>query len=464
MQTSELFDVLRQLEREREIPMESLIDTLKQALASAYKKNSGATGEIEVDIAPRSGIRVFRVHTVVEGEPESPAEITLPEARERDPAAQVGDVLREEVTPGDFGRIAAQTAKQVVVQRLREVERERVYDEFIEKEGEVVTGVVQRREQRSVIMSLGGRTEALLPPGEQVPGETYRFNDRMKVFIMDVRKTPKGPQVVVSRTHPSLIRRLFELEVPEIADGTVVIKSVAREPGARTKIAVASQDESVDPVGSCVGHRGSRVQAVVNELGGEKIDIIRWREDMAPFVGEALKPAKISSLRVNEEEKSVLAIVPDGQLSLAIGKEGQNVRLAARLTGLRIDIRGESQIQEMEAAQRAEAEEAEGARTDEDAAETGEALPAEASLDGAGATEPAPSERTEAEETVVGDLEEAAAASAAPESDGVTETSEAVVGSASETSANGTVASSELQPEEASARVDEPALEEERAA
>ncbi|HEY3284569.1 MAG TPA: transcription termination factor NusA [Armatimonadota bacterium] len=345
MQTSELFDVLRQLEREREIPLESLIETLKQALASAYKRNSGATGEIEVEIA-KSGIKVFRVHTVVEGEPETPSEITVDEARQRKEGALAGDTIREEVTPGDFGRIAAQTAKQVVVQRLREVERERVYDEFIQREGEVLTGVVQRKEQRSVIMSLGGRTEALLPPSEQVPGEVYRFNDRMKVYLMDVRRTPKGPQVIVSRTHPSLIRRLFELEVPEIADGTVVIKSVAREPGARTKIAVASRDESVDPVGSCVGHRGSRVQAVVNELGGEKIDIIRWRDDMATFVGEALKPAKIASLRVNEDEKSVLAIVPDGQLSLAIGKEGQNVRLAARLTGLRIDIRGESQLQE----------------------------------------------------------------------------------------------------------------------
>jgi N utilization substance protein A len=339
---------LRQLEREKEIPMESLIETIERALASAYKKNYKSGGSIRVQIEPAKGIafKVFCDRTVVDHEPEEIGEITLEEAHETHPEAQIGDVLTDEVTPADFGRIAAQTAKQVVVQSIREVERERIFAEFAEREGEVVTGVVQRREQRSVVINIG-KSEALLPPSEQVRGEPYRFNDRIKVYLLEVRRTPKGPQVIVSRTHPTLIRRLFELEVPEIEDGTVVIKSVAREPGARTKIAVSSRDEKVDPVGACVGHRGSRVQAVVNELYGEKIDIVRWKEPLAKFVEESLSPAKVGHISISEDEKSALVIVPDNQLSLAIGKEGQNVRLAARLTGLKIDIRSESQMSEL---------------------------------------------------------------------------------------------------------------------
>jgi transcription termination/antitermination protein NusA len=248
--------------------------------------------------------------------------------------------------PADgFGRIAAQTAKQVVVQRIREAEREKVFGEFGDRVGEVLTGVVQRRESRGVYVLLG-KVEALLPPSEQVHGEPYRFNDRVKVYLLEVRRTTKGPQVIVSRSHPSLIRRLFELEVPEIEDETVLIKSVAREAGARSKIAVASTDEKVDPVGACVGHRGSRVQAVVNEMYGEKIDIIRWHDNPADFIREALSPAKAMSVTTNEEAKSAYVVVPDTQLSLAIGKEGQNVRLAARLSGWRIDIRSETQDRE----------------------------------------------------------------------------------------------------------------------
>jgi N utilization substance protein A len=254
-----------------------------------------------------------------------------------------GEILEIDVTPSTFGRIAAQTAKQVVVQRLREAERDKVYEEYSERVGEVLTGIVQRREFKTVMINLG-KIEAVLPPQEQVESEPYRFNDRLKVYLLEVRKTNKGPQVVVSRTHPSLIRRLFELEVPEIAEGIVTIKSVAREPGGRSKIAVYSRDEKVDPVGSCVGHRGSRVQAVVNELYDEKIDIIRWSADTAQFIAEALSPAKAVRVTLNEEAKSAFVVVPDNQLSLAIGKQGQNVRLAARLTGWRIDIRSESQV------------------------------------------------------------------------------------------------------------------------
>jgi N utilization substance protein A len=241
------------------------------------------------------------------------------------------------------GRIDAQTAKQVLVQKIRETERDRIYDEYNDRVGEVITGTVQRREYKNIFINLG-KIEALLPPQEQVESEPYRFNDRLKLYLLEVRKTNKGPQVIVSRTHPSLIRRLFELEVPEIAEGIVTIKSVAREPGARSKIAVNSRDEKVDPVGSCVGHRGSRVQAVVNELYDEKIDIIRWNADTGQFIAEALSPAKAVKVTLNEDAKSAFVVVPDNQLSLAIGKSGQNVRLAARLTGWRIDIRSESQV------------------------------------------------------------------------------------------------------------------------
>jgi N utilization substance protein A len=231
------------------------------------------------------------------------------------------------------------------VQRIREAEREKVYEDFSDRLGEVVTGTIQRKEQRNAFITLG-KVEALLPYSEQVPQEPYRFNDRVKVYVLEVKRTSKGPQVIVSRTHPSLIRRLFELEVPEIADGVVVIKSVAREAGARSKIAVASTDDKVDPVGACVGHRGSRVQAVVNELYGEKIDIVRWSAKAEEYITTALSPAKVMTVTVNEEHKSAFVVVPDNQLSLAIGKEGQNVRLAARLTGWRIDIRSETQVRE----------------------------------------------------------------------------------------------------------------------
>src|SRR4051812_30982566 len=265
----EFIDALQQISKEKDIPLDTLIETVESALATAYKKNYPANTEIRVCIdahkAALAPFRVFTERTVVEGPTEDPAEIALEDARKIDPEKMVGEILEEPVPLGNFGRIAAQTAKQVVVQRIREAERRKIFDEYNDKVGEVVTGVVQRHEGRNVIVNLG-KLDALLPVQEQVDTEPYHFNDRIKVYVLEVKETPKGPQVVVSRTHPSLIRRLFELEVPEIADGVVTIKSVAREPGARSKIAVTSRDEKVDPVGACVGHRGSRVQAVVNEL------------------------------------------------------------------------------------------------------------------------------------------------------------------------------------------------------
>lgn len=335
---------LQQIAKEKEISPEALLETVETALLTAAKKNIPGHGDLRVRInSSKATFQVLSYKVVVEGEPEDACQISLSDAIEKDPDIVVVETLELDVTPSTFGRIAAQTAKQVVVQRIREAERARVFEEFNERVGEVLTGTVQRREQKQVIINLG-KIEAFLPQQEQVPSEPYRFNDRLKVYLLEVRRSNKGTQVIVSRTHPSLIRRLFELEVPEISDGTVVIKSVAREPGARSKIAVYSADEKVDPVGSCVGHRGSRVQAVVNELYDEKIDIIRWFPDPAQFIAESLSPAKAVKVTINEDAKSAFVIVPDNMLSLAIGKSGQNVRLAARLTGWRIDIRSESQV------------------------------------------------------------------------------------------------------------------------
>jgi len=276
------------------------------------------------------------------------AEIPLAEARGWDPEIQVGDTVEVEVTPKDFGRIAAQTAKQVIVQRIREAERDMVYKEFRDREGDIVTGTVQRVERRNVYMDLG-RIEAVLPPTEQVPREGYRQNDRVKAYVVEVKQGNRGPQIVVSRTHPGLLKRLFEIEVPEIYEGIVEIKAIAREAGARSKVAVISRDRNVDAVGACVGPKGSRVQSIVDELRGEKIDIVPWASDPATFVASALSPAKVIRVEISEETKTALVIVPDNQLSLAIGKEGQNARLAAKLTGWRIDIKSESQIKELEA-------------------------------------------------------------------------------------------------------------------
>lgn len=343
---ADFMDALRQIEKEKEIPMATLLKTLEVALGKAYKKEYGITGEVVVhfnNASTKTSFQLTAEKLVVDGEVmNSHAEMTLATALKFNEEARIGDMIPVEVSPEHFGRIAAQTARQVMMQEFRETEREKVFDEYNARIGEVATGVVQRHENGNVYINIG-KLEALLPVQEQVPTEPYRFNDRLKVYLLEVRRSSRGPQVIVSRSHPSLIRRLFELEVPEIADGTVVIKSVAREAGARSKIAVMSDDEKIDPVGACVGHRGARVQAVVSELYDEKIDIVRWSPNIQQFVAESLSPAKSVHVKVNEEKKSCFVLVPDNMLSLAIGKSGQNVRLAARLTGWRIDIRSESQ-------------------------------------------------------------------------------------------------------------------------
>lgn len=366
----DFLDALKQLEREKDISADALLELVKAALVSAYKKHYGVQGEIEVEIdSRRAEFRVYARQEVVVEDPQPHVQISLADARKHDPELEAGDYIQFEVTPENFGRIAAQTAKQVVMQRIREAERDKVLEEYLDKVNNVITGTVQRREQRSVYISLG-KIEAILPSSEQVAGESYRFGDRIKLYVLEARKTNKGPQIVVSRSHPSLIRRLFELEVPEIADGVVEIKSVAREPGARSKIAVHSTEQKVDPVGACVGHRGSRVQNVVSELYGEKIDIIRWSDDAATYIAAALSPAKAVNVRINEDAKGALVVAPDNQLSLAIGKEGQNVRLAARLTGWRIDIRSEAQLEEQRARENATSEAADATQEEEDLAET----------------------------------------------------------------------------------------------
>lgn len=346
---AEFIEALRQIEREKDIPFDTLWQALEAAMSTAYKKTLGVDHDVTLRIEHNSGKQpiYFRRRTVVETPSNPHTEISLEEARASHNAkAELGSVIEERLSDRDMermSRIAAQTAKQVVVQRIREAERDKVFDEFDQRKGELMTGTVYRREGRNVIINLG-KIEAILPEKEQVESENYRHNERFRFLVLDVRRGAKGPQVIVSRSHPSLIRRLFEMEVPEIADGTVQIKSVAREAGQRSKIAVASKEERVDPVGSCVGHRGQRVQAVVDELRGEKMDIVRWGPDMRQFITESLSPARVGSVKVDEEQKSAFVVVPDNQLSLAIGKAGQNVRLAARLTAWRIDIRSESQL------------------------------------------------------------------------------------------------------------------------
>ncbi len=347
----ELIRALEQLEEERGISKAVLLEAVESALLSAYKKNFGGTGQnVRVEVDPKTGeIRVFSVKTVVERVQDPATELSLEEMRKEDPTAEVGDVVEEEITPRDFGRIAAQAAKQVVVQRIREAEREMIKREFEEREKQVVTGIVQRVEKGTVYVDLG-RIEGVLSKTEQIPRESYRQGERIKVYVMEVRDTPRGPQIHVSRAHPGLVRALFEQEVPEIREGIVVIQNVAREPGARTKIAVYSRDRNVDPVGACVGPKGTRVQAVVDELRGEKVDIVPWSPDPAQFVASALQPAKVVRVEIDEDTKTARVVVPDNQLSLAIGREGQNARLAAKLTGWRIDIKSESQVREQEAA------------------------------------------------------------------------------------------------------------------
>ena len=340
----EFIQAIEDLEKERHISKEVLIEAIESALVSAYKKNYGTSQNVRVDIDQIDGdINVYMRMDVVEEIEDELTQLSLEEAKEIDYRYEVGDIVEYQVTPRDFGRIAAQTAKQVVVQRIREAERGMIFDDYITRQGEIVTGSVERISGDTLFVNIG-KTEGILSANEQVPGETYKVGERLKVFIMDVKKSNKGPQVFLSRSHPGLVKRLFELEVPEIEDGTVEIRGIAREAGSRTKMAVYTEFENVDPVGSCVGTRGARVQAIVDELHGEKIDIIPWSEDPTELIANVLSPAKVEKVIIDsEEDKMATAVVPDYQLSLAIGKEGQNVRLAARVSGWKIDIKNQSQ-------------------------------------------------------------------------------------------------------------------------
>lgn len=340
--SSKLFEAIDFLEKEKGISKEILIEALEAALISAYKKNFQSSTNVRVDIDEKIGaMRVFSRKDVVEEVEDDQNEISLTEALEIDPSYEVDDVIEVEVTPKDFGRIAAQAAKQVVTQRVREAERGVIFNEYSDREDDVMTGIIQRKDSRFVYVNLG-KIEAKLAETEQIPTENYEIHDRLKVYVTKVENTNKGPQIFISRSHPGLLKRLFEMEVPEIYDGTVEVKSIAREAGDRSKISVYAEDQEVDPVGSCVGQKGQRVQAIVNELKGEKIDVVEWSEDPVIYVSNALSPSKVVEVLVNEEAKATTVVVPDYQLSLAIGKRGQNARLAAKLTGWKIDIKSET--------------------------------------------------------------------------------------------------------------------------
>ncbi len=363
---SELIEALDQLEKEKDIKKEVVIEAIEASLIAACKRDFGKSENVKVSIDRETGdMSVLAEKEVVE-EVEDPAlEISLAKAQAISPNYSVGDIVNVEITPKNFGRIAAQQARNVIVQKIKEEERKAILSHFQCKEKDIVTGVVQRYIGENISIQLDEKTEALLSKNEQVKGERFEINDRIKLYIIEVKDTTKGPRILVSRTHPELVKRLFEKEVAEVHDGTVEIKSIAREAGSRTKMAVWSNDANVDPVGACVGLNGARVNAIVSDLKGEKIDIINWSDDPAVLIENALSPSKVIDVTVNEEEKTARVVVPDYQLSLAIGKEGQNARLAARLTGYKIDIKSETQANQEKEMEAKEVE------------ELGEALPAE---------------------------------------------------------------------------------------
>ncbi|WP_195331999.1 transcription termination factor NusA [Weissella cibaria] len=343
--SKELVNALDALEQEKGIKAEVLVEAIEEALKKAYEKNYDESENVEVQFDQKKGnIKVYSVKTVVEEIDEPYEQITLEEALELNKAYEIGDEIRFEVTPADFGRLAAQTAKQIIMQKVREAERGVVYDKFIGYENEVITGEVERQDSRFLYIILPGNQEAAMKQGDQMPNESYRMGDKIKVLVSQVQNEQKGPQVFVSRTHPELVKRLFEAEVPEVFDGTVEIKSIAREAGDRSKIAVYSHNSNLDAVGTMVGQRGARVQAVVTELSGENMDIVEWTEDPAQFIKNALNPAEVVDVIFDPtNDRAVTVLVPDYQLSLTIGKRGQNARLAARLTGFKIDIKPESE-------------------------------------------------------------------------------------------------------------------------
>ena len=358
MDNKEFFAALTDLVREKGISEEAFLETLKNALASAYKKQYEGGAEVIVDLNPDLGTISFKaIKHVVETVEDKDKEISLEDAQELDPTHQVGDVIVRSFVPDDFGRIAAQTARQVILQKLHEAERDSTYSAFSDKEGELMTGVIRKIDERNVYVELGDKKiEGVMPPQDRVPTERYAVGDTIKVFVKRVKTSGRNSQIVVSRTAPGLVKKLFEEQVPEIAQGIVEVKEVAREAGHRTKIAICSSDARVDAVGACVGNRGSRVNAVVEELGGEKIDIIMWDENPLTFIFKALSPATVNSVTIRGE-KSAMAVVPDDKLSLAIGRDGQNARLAARLTGWKIDVKAASSPEALALAAETEAEE-----------------------------------------------------------------------------------------------------------
>ena len=344
--SKELVGALNALEA-KGISKEVIVEAIEAALINAYKKNYNQAANVRVDLnLERGTMHLYSRKEVVDEVDDERLQISLEEAKKINPNYEIGDIVEEEETPRNFGRIAATTAKQIVTQRFREAERGIVYEEYVDRADDIINGVVERLDPRNIYVGIG-KIEAVLPQNEQIPGEVYKPHDRIKVYITKVERTSRGPQVFVSRTHPGLLRRLFELEVPEIFEGVVEIKSIAREAGDRSKISVLAHNEEVDPVGSCVGAKGARVQAIVNELHDEKIDIVEWSEDPVVFVANALSPSQVLDVQVNEEEKSTTVVVPDYQLSLAIGKRGQNARLAAKLTGWKIDIKSETDATEL---------------------------------------------------------------------------------------------------------------------
>lgn len=348
--SKEMLNALDALETEKGISKEIVLEALEAALVSAYKRHYGQSQNVEVEFDNRKGnIHVYAVKEVTEEVMDSQLEVSLEEALKLNGAYELGDTIRFEVTPKDFGRIAAQTAKQVILQRVREAERTIIYNEFSAYEKDIMQGIVERQDNRYIYVNLG-KIEAVLSRQDQIPNEVYQPHDRIKVYVSKVENTSKGPQVFVSRSHPDLLKRLFEQEIPEVYDGIVEIVSIAREAGDRAKVAVRSRDAQVDPVGTCVGPRGQRVQAIVNELKGENMDIVEWNEDPAIFISNALNPAQVQEVIFGRDEKACTVVVPDFQLSLAIGKRGQNARLAAKLTNFKIDIKSESDMAALNAA------------------------------------------------------------------------------------------------------------------
>ena len=341
----EFFEALEELSIDKGINKNYLLDAIENALVTAYKRNFNSSENVKIVIDEENAtIKVYSVREVVEEVFDPAIEIELEAAKKIDKKAKIGDFVDVEIVPKDFGRISAQTAKQVIVQKIREAEREIVFTEYSDRQGEIVSGIVQKVDKNLIIVDLG-RIEGIMTPNEQIPTETYAVNDRIKAYVVEVQKNSKGvPQMLISRTHPGFVKRLLELEIPEIYEGLIEIKNIVREAGSRTKVAVYSKDPNIDPVGSCVGQRGTRIQNILNELKEEKIDIVEWSEDPVQFIASALSPATVLAVDIDEENKSSKVVVPDGQLSLAIGKDGQNARLSAKLTGWKIDIKSESQI------------------------------------------------------------------------------------------------------------------------